>query len=248
MLLFDEKPLFAFEDGYVQLYRDDYSEGPKYPLSKTRSGLELVADHPDYTRLCAFRDQVSRFVTLFLETHLLLFADDAERTLFLDEPDNYITLPELQPWLAELEDGCGDMLPQAILISHHPEAIDFLSDKAVWLGREPESHTRILDVKNDTMLKTSQLCSGASTMTQASESLSIATKDSVIHSRKDTMSGTPVFKGTRVVVKNLFDYLASGYSLDVFLEDFPSVSREQAVRALEMAKEALESYAYESAS
>ena len=67
-LLFDEKPLFAFEDGYVQLYRDDYSEGPKYPLSKTRSGLELVADHPDYTRLCAFRDQVSRFVTLFLET------------------------------------------------------------------------------------------------------------------------------------------------------------------------------------
>ncbi len=85
-------------------------------------------------------------------------------------------------------------------------------------------------------------------MTQASESLSIATKDSVIHSRKDTMSGMPVFKGTRVVVKNLFDYLASGYSLDVFLEDFPSVSREQAVRALEMAKEALESYAYESAS
>ena len=50
----------------------------------------------------------------------------------------------------------------------------------------------------------------------------------------------PVFKGTRVVV-NLFDYLASGYSLDVFLEDFPSVNREQAVRALEMAKEALES-------
>ena len=68
----------------------------------------------------------------------------------------------------------------------------------------------------------------------------------VIHSRKDTMGGTPVFKGTRVVVKNLFDYLASGYSLDVFLDDFPSVSREQAVRALEMAKESLESHAYES--
>lgn len=82
-------------------------------------------------------------------------------------------------------------------------------------------------------------------MTQTSESLSIAIKDSVIHSRKDTMSGMPVFKGTRVVVKNLFDYLASGYSLDVFLDDFPSVSREQAVRALEMAKEALERDAYE---
>ena len=82
---------------------------------------------------------------------------------------------------------------------------------------------------------------------QTTESGSITDRESVIHSRKDTMGGTPVFKGTRVVVKNLFDCLASGYSLDVFLDDFPSVSREQAVRALEMAKESLESHAYESA-
>ena len=70
----------------------------------------------------------------------------------------------------------------------------------------------------------------------------------VVHSRKDTMSGLPVFKGTRVPVKNLFDYLAYGDNLDVFLDAFPSVSREQAVKALDMAKEALENYAYESAS
>ena len=70
----------------------------------------------------------------------------------------------------------------------------------------------------------------------------------VVHSRKDTMSGLPVFKGTRVPIKNLFDYLAYGDSLDVFLDAFPSVSREQAVKALDMAKEVLESYAYESAS
>ena len=82
-------------------------------------------------------------------------------------------------------------------------------------------------------------------MTRTTEKVILTIKDSVIHSRKDTMSSMPVFKGTRVVVKNLFDYLASGYSLDVFLEDFPSVNREQAVRALEMAKEALESDAYE---
>ncbi len=251
-LLFDDNPLFAFENGKVQLYRDDHSEGPKYSFDSTRSGLAPVAERNDNTRLCAFRDQVRRFVTLFLEPkrmsngsasdtdmlssggenfaswyqgrlqenprrifeamdhlrdvlpgfvdlrlvqkgsdyrelqaeffsggerknsiyrfdqlsdgqralivlYLLLFADDTERTLFLDEPDNYITLPELQPWLAELEDGCGDNLPQTILISHHPEAIDFLSDKAVWLGRDPESHTRVLDVTNDTMLKTSEL-------------------------------------------------------------------------------------------
>jgi uncharacterized protein (DUF433 family) len=70
----------------------------------------------------------------------------------------------------------------------------------------------------------------------------------VVHSRKDTMSGLPVFKGTRVPVKNLFDYLAAGDNLDEFLCGFPSVSREQAVKVLDMAKEALESYAYESAS
>ena len=70
----------------------------------------------------------------------------------------------------------------------------------------------------------------------------------VVHSRKDTMSGLPVFKGTRVPVKNLFDYLVAGDNLDEFLCGFPSVSREQAVKVLDMAKEALESYAYESAS
>lgn len=80
----------------------------------------------------------------------------APRTLFLDEPDNYVTLPELQPWLAELEDGAGDTLPQMVLISHHPEAIDFLAHNTVWLAREPESHTRIVEPKNDTGLRMSE--------------------------------------------------------------------------------------------
>jgi len=48
-----------------------------------------------------------------------------------------------------------------------------------------------------------------------------------------------VFTGTRVPVKNLIDYLEAGDSLEEFLDDFPSVSREQAVAALELAKEAL---------
>ena len=48
-----------------------------------------------------------------------------------------------------------------------------------------------------------------------------------------------MFVGTRVPVKNLFDCLEGGYSLEQFLDDFPSVSREQAVAALELAREAL---------
>jgi uncharacterized protein (DUF433 family) len=52
-------------------------------------------------------------------------------------------------------------------------------------------------------------------------------------------SGTPVFAGTRVPIKTLFDHLEAGDSLDVFLDDFPSVSRELAVAVLEEAQAAL---------
>lgn len=53
----------------------------------------------------------------------------------------------------------------------------------------------------------------------------------------DVMHGTPVFRGTRVPVTTLFDYLEHGESLDDFLEGFPTVSRELAVQVLEECKE-----------
>jgi uncharacterized protein (DUF433 family) len=55
----------------------------------------------------------------------------------------------------------------------------------------------------------------------------------------EILSGTPVFAGTRVPAKNLIDYLEHGRSLEEFLDDFPTVRREQAVAALEEAKELL---------
>ncbi|MEA2326436.1 MAG: hypothetical protein QOE68_1395, partial [Thermoanaerobaculia bacterium] len=60
-------------------------------------------------------------------------------------------------------------------------------------------------------------------------------KTQMVHSDAEIMGGEPVFVGTRVPVYNLFDYLEAGDSLDEFLEQFPSVSREQAVAALELA-------------
>jgi uncharacterized protein (DUF433 family) len=60
-----------------------------------------------------------------------------------------------------------------------------------------------------------------------------------VHSDPDILSGTPVFVGTRVPFQTLLDYLEAGDPLDEFLTDFPSVTREQAVAALEQAKEAL---------
>lgn len=69
-------------------------------------------------------------------------------------------------------------------------------------------------------------------------------KLSVIHSNPDILGGTPVFVGTRMPVKTLLDYLEAGDALAVFLDHFPSVSRAQAVAALELAKEMLVAYAH----
>ena len=69
------------------------------------------------------------------------------------------------------------------------------------------------------------------------------TNPAVVHSDPEILGGTPVFVGTRVPVKNLYDYLEAGDPLDEFLKDFPSVSREQAVAALEMARQMTEAHA-----
>jgi len=67
----------------------------------------------------------------------------------------------------------------------------------------------------------------------------VSTSQLPIHSDPEIMGGTPVFVGTRVPVQTLLDYLEAGDPLDEFLGDFPSVSREQVVAVLELAKEML---------
>ena len=61
----------------------------------------------------------------------------------------------------------------------------------------------------------------------------------VISRSPDVMSGAPVFAGTRVPVQTIVDYLAGGHSLEEFLDDFPTVRREQALELLERVKELL---------
>ena len=61
----------------------------------------------------------------------------------------------------------------------------------------------------------------------------------IIHTDPEILAGEPVFVGTRVPLKNLFDYLEAGDSLEIFLDAFPDVTKEQAVAALELAREAV---------
>ena len=61
----------------------------------------------------------------------------------------------------------------------------------------------------------------------------------VINIDPEILGGTPVFDGTRVPIESLFDHLEEGVSLDEFLDDFPTVTKEQAVEVLEMAEHIL---------
>jgi uncharacterized protein (DUF433 family) len=62
---------------------------------------------------------------------------------------------------------------------------------------------------------------------------------SILHSDPEILGGMPVFVGTRVPVQSLFDYLEGGETLDEFLRQFPSVTREQATAAIELARDSV---------
>ena len=70
------------------------------------------------------------------------------------------------------------------------------------------------------------------------------TVTAVVHSDREILGGVPVFVGTRVPFRNLIDYLEGGYSLEEFLDAFPSVRREQAIAALEAAHDAVSASAH----
>lgn len=67
----------------------------------------------------------------------------------------------------------------------------------------------------------------------------MASYNNLIERRKNILGGTPVFNGTRVPVSTFLEYLEAGHSLNEFLEDFPTVTRQQAVRVLEKFKDQL---------
>ena len=69
----------------------------------------------------------------------------------------------------------------------------------------------------------------------------------LINRSENILGGIPVFAGTRVPVQTLFDYLEEGDSLDEFLDDFPAVGREHAIKVLERMKESFLAHEYESA-
>jgi predicted ATPase len=90
---------------------------------------------------------------------LLLDLSETGHTLLLDEPENYVALPEIQPWLMKLQDACGKGVTQAIIISHHPELIDYLGpESGKWIERDSLGPTRTKEMpgQNDSGMKLSE--------------------------------------------------------------------------------------------
>lgn len=244
-LLLEGKPLLEFETGDIQLYRDDYSIGPKYPFDWSLSGVAYISPRHDNKHLTWFKQQIRKFVVAqIIPTTMEEFSDqenptlspdsrnfvswyrylsqdqgipvfvqqtlqkvlpsfsnfkfdtyseqrwllktmwsdnegkhtgysfselsDGQRTLIalytllqaakhngyilcLDEPENYLALPEIRPWIVDLYDLCNNGEVQAILVSHHPEMIDYLmaSPVGIWLERSNNLATRSQTIQNE---------------------------------------------------------------------------------------------------
>jgi len=81
---------------------------------------------------------------------LIYCTQSEDYTLCIDEPENFLALPEIQPWLMQLYDFCSEGKTQALLISHHPELIDMLaSSVGYWFDRESNSPVRVKRIKDD---------------------------------------------------------------------------------------------------
>ncbi|MDX2283654.1 MAG: ATP-binding protein [Bacteroidia bacterium] len=110
---------------------------------RTESSRQPVA-----YRFDELSDGQRQLICLYL---LLAFARTQEYVLCLDEPDNYLALPEIQPWLMQLFDDASDGLYQALLITHHPVPINYLTGAraAVWLYRQQHGPVRVSRIAED---------------------------------------------------------------------------------------------------
>ncbi|MHC5724017.1 MAG: AAA family ATPase [Nostoc sp.] len=246
-LWFDNQPLLKFEMGEVRLFRDNYSEGPKYSFNWSQSMLPTLMPRDDNTKLTWFKNKIEKFIIVqvtpclmserseqeekkltltmgnfvswyryishdqgkvselmnvlkdvfdgfvsfkfdqysekslalklkfsniedrkktidyglselsdgqkaLLAIYTLLYCTESEDyTLCIDEPENFLALPEIQPWLRQLYDFCDEHKLQALLISHHPESINYLlsSPIAYWFERQTNSPVRVKSISNE---------------------------------------------------------------------------------------------------
>ena len=244
-LSFNDKPLLSFHEGEVQLYNDDYSQGPSYPFNWSRSAVASILPRDNNTKLSWFKGRMKRFIIVqinplsmrsgsekeetlltpkaenfvswyryisqnqgktleitralqeklegfqyfnfkeageqyrFLQVFfkeanggpvdaykfsqlsdgqrvlivlytLLHYTKSEDYTLCIDEPANFLALSEIKPWLNLLYDFCSAQEVQAVLISHHPEYINYLAlSSGYWFYRSFHTPARVKPITED---------------------------------------------------------------------------------------------------
>lgn len=124
-------------------------------MSLTEAGENVRALKVDFARDTDDRRRVDRYrfrqlsdgqKALVALYSLIFLAPHGRASLFLDEPDNYLALREVQPWFAALAESCGDTIEQAVIVSHHPITIDYLAGgKGRWFHRDGTGPARVAE-------------------------------------------------------------------------------------------------------
>jgi predicted ATPase len=132
-------------DGFISFKLESISE--KAVILKLIFKTEELDQNIEYT-FGDFSDGQKVLVVLY---SLFYGLESQDYTLCIDEPENFLALPEIQPWLFQLYDLCSEGKLQALLISHHPELIDYLlaSPVGYWFKRESNSSVQVTPIDNN---------------------------------------------------------------------------------------------------
>ncbi|GAA6618702.1 hypothetical protein NUACC26_045130 [Scytonema sp. NUACC26] len=125
-------------DGFISFKFERFSE--EYRILKLRFSLDSSQQE-----LMDYRfDELSDGQKVLMALYTLLYGTQSEDyTLCIDEPENFLALSEIQPWLTQLYDLCSEQKMQALLISHHPELINYLLASPIGYWFERQSHVPV---------------------------------------------------------------------------------------------------------
>ncbi len=133
-------------DGFVSFKFEQFSE--EYRTLKLRFSI-----NEDRTKIIDYRfDELSDGQKVVIALYSILYCTESEDyTLCIDEPENFLALPEIQPWLIQLYDFCIDGKIQALLISHHPVLINYLLTSPIgyWFERRSNAPVRVKPISNE---------------------------------------------------------------------------------------------------
>jgi AAA15 family ATPase/GTPase len=132
-------------DGFIRFKLEGISE--KAVILK----LIFKTEEPDQNIEYTFGELSDGQKILVVLYSLFYGLESQDYTLCIDEPENFLALPEIQPWLFQLEDLCSESKLQALLISHHPQLIDYLlfSPIGYWFERQANSSVKVKPINSE---------------------------------------------------------------------------------------------------